>query len=70
MRIAVCFRVYTLCLLCPSITNCKGRPIYGEPLKNCNSLRNWAVAFFMTGRGNEKATVLFPIACVGVHNLK
>ena len=36
----------------------------GVPLKNCNSLRNRAVAFFMIGRGNEKATVLFSAACV------
>jgi len=42
----------------------------GAPLKNCNSLRNWAVAFFIIGRGNEKVTVLFSAACVCVHNLK
>ena len=42
----------------------------GVPLKNCNSLRNRAVEFFMIGRGNEKATVLFSIACADVHNLK
>ena len=42
----------------------------GVPLNNCNSLRNRAVAFFMMGRGNEKATVLCSAACVYVHNLK
>ncbi len=44
--------------------------VKGAPLKKCNSLRNWAVAFFMLGRGNEKATVLFSAACVSNHNLK
>lgn len=39
----------------------------GVPLKNCNSLRNWAVAFFMIGRGNEKATVLFAVIYVCIH---
>ena len=38
------------------------------PLKNCNSLRNWAVAFFIGGLGNEKATVLFSATCVGSNN--
>ena len=49
-------------------TKAAGHP--GVPLKNCNSLRNWVVAFFLIGRDNEKATVLFSAACVYVHNLK
>lgn len=35
--------------------------IYGAPLKRCNSLRNWAVAFFIEGEVTKRQRFSFPL---------
>jgi hypothetical protein len=39
----------------------KGRPTSGAPLKRCNSLRNWAVAFFIEGEVTKRQRFSFPL---------
>ena len=34
---------------------------YGAPLKRCNSLRNWAVAFFIEGEVTKRQRFSFPL---------